>query len=153
MSVLGISCRVQRGEFEVVGVLAKGPRDSIGAREVFRHRSDPSEDWAQKLRSLTSHLETTLRQLAPDAVVIRALDWIRNRKEAITRMRYQIDGAILSVARRHVGVVQSHSGKELGALSDTKKAALEEEAAEVLGGDMKEAVAAAIGGLVLVEEA
>lgn len=153
MAVWGISSNLEKGEPVVVGVELQGPRGSLAGREVFRHRGDPKEDWAQKLWALTSDLETTLRHQPPEALVVRAMDWAPKRKEATTRKRYQIEGAILATARRHVERVESRSGRELGDLCDANKAEVEKEAAAVLGDELKEASAAALGALVLAGRA
>src|SRR5436305_821488 len=117
MSVWGISGHLEAGEPVVVGIWANGPRGSLKGQEVFRHRSSPNDEWSQKLRALTADLETALKRDPPDAFVIRSLDWSpATRREEVARRRYQIDGALLAAARRHVEIVDALSGRELGAL-------------------------------------
>jgi hypothetical protein len=153
MTVWGVSSNLEGGEPLVVAVELQGPRGSLSGGEVFRHRTNPKEDWAQKLRALTADLETTLKRNPPDALVVRAMDWWAKRKEELTRKRYQIEGAILAAARRHVDPVESKSGKELGNLCGGNKQDVETEAAEAIGEELKEAGAAAIGALVLAGQA
>ena len=137
----------------MIGVQLDGPRFSLSGKEVFRHRTNPKEDWSQKLLGLAADLDTTLRKGPPNALVVRRIDWTQFRKENVTRARYEIDGTILSTARRHVEIVDSKSGGELGKLCDSDKESLEHEAAQLLGDELKQAVAAGIGALVLVGQA
>jgi hypothetical protein len=154
VAVWGISSHIEAGEPVVVGFRVNGPRGSLTGAEVFRHRAVPSDDWAQKLRAMTAHLETVLKQDRPDALVVRSLDWSpATRREAVARKRYQVDGAILSASRRQVEIVESRSGKELGTLCSSSKAAVEAEATSAFGADWKDAGAAAIGALVLAGQA
>src|SRR6266508_4160377 len=148
MSVWGIFAHIESGEPVVVGVRVNGPRGSLTGKEVFRHRSSPNDDWSQKLRALTAHLETALKQDTPDALVVRSLDYSpATRREEVARRRYQVEGAILAAARRHVEIVDSRSGRELGALCGSKKAAVLAEAAAAFGDELQDAGAAAIGAL------
>lgn len=154
MSVWGISANIEAGEPLVVGIRVKGPRGSLSGSEVFRHRSTPTDDWSQKLRALTAHLETALNQDRPNAIVVRSLDWSpAARREEVARRRYQVDGAILAAARRHVEIVDSRSGRELGTLCGSNKAGVMAEAESAFGADLADAGAAAIGALVLTGEA
>jgi hypothetical protein len=56
---------------------------------------------------------------------------------------------ILAAARRHVDIVDSRSGKELGSLCGSNKNAVQAEASAAFGSGLKDAGAAAIGALVL----
>jgi hypothetical protein len=154
MSVWGIWSHLEAGEPVVVGIRVNGPRGSMSGAEVFRHRASPSDDWAQKLRAMTADLETALRRDRPDGLVVRALDWSpAARREDFARKRYQLEGAILAAARRHAGIVESRSGRELGSLCRSNKATVEAEASSAFGDRFKEAGAAAIGALVLAGQA
>ena len=149
MKVWGIGCRVKAGQAVVVGVEVEGPRDSATGRRVFKHQSNPKEDWALKLELLASDLDTELRKSPPDAVVVRSMDHTLSRRDQVTRPRYQIEGVVLAVARKYVAVVQAHSGKEIGVLCKSNKAAVEEEARLRFPGEDVEAGAAAIAALVV----
>jgi len=149
MKVWGIGCRVMAGQAVVVGLEAEGPRDLATGRRVFRHKSNPKEDWALKLALLASDLDTELRKAPPDAVVVRSMDHTPSRRDLITRPRYQIEGVVLAVARKYVATVQAHSGKEIGDLCRTSKVAVEEEARLRFPGEDVDAGAAAIAALVV----
>jgi hypothetical protein len=154
MSVWGISAHIESGEPVVVGIRVSGPRGSLKGKEIFRHRSSANDDWSQKLRALTADLETALRQDRPDALVVRSLDWSpATRREQVARKRYQVDGAILAVARRQVDIVESLSGKELGTVCGSNKKAVMAEASSAFGEDLANAGAAAIGALVMAGQA
>lgn len=137
----------------MLGVEVEGPRNSMLGREVLRHRSDPNQEWAKKLRSLVADLDTALRGSSPDALVVRSMDWAGARRESTARIRYQVEGAILAVASRYVDVVQSRSGREIGDICGSSKQAVDSEASAVFGDQLKEAGAAAIAALVLAEQA
>lgn len=154
MSVWGISSHLESGQPVVVGIRVNGPRRSLSGKEVFRHRSNPNDDWAQKLRAIAADLETVLQRDRPDAVVLRVMDSSpASRREQVARKRYGVDGVILAAARRHVDIVDSRSGKELGSLCGSSKNAVQAEASAAFGGGLKDAGAAAIGALVLVGQA
>lgn len=149
MKVWGIGCRVIAGQAVVVGLEAEGPRDHAMGRQVFKHKSNPKEDWALKLALLASDLDTELRKSPPDVVVVRSMDHTVSRRDQITRPRYQIEGVVLAVARRYVTTVEAHSGKEIGVLCDSNKVAVEEEARLRFPGEDVDAGAAAIAAIVL----
>ena len=152
MSVWGVAATLEGGVV-VTAIGARGPRAAITFGEVFQHRSDPNDDWPQRLRTLTDALDTQLRLGSPTAAVIRALDWWPRRGEDVNRKRYGIDGALLSTFRRRVPIVAAMSGRELAVLCGLRKEALIAEARLVFGNDRIEAGCAAIGALILAGEA
>lgn len=144
MAVLGIACRLEQGRPIVEGVRFEGKRGSLTGQSVFRHVADSRDDIAQQLRSLSEHLETHLREASYGAVVVRSLDWSRQRREEMVRKRYQVEGALLAVARRFVDRTESLNGRDTGAVCGSDKRAAEAEAAAIVGEKLKEAGAAAL---------
>jgi hypothetical protein len=153
VGVWGLGCNIDRGDFIVIGLGVEGPRGAPTAREVFRHRSNAREDWAQKLRSLASDLEAQIRIAPPDAIVLRSLDWAPRRSEGPTRLRYQVEGALLLTARRHVPVVEGHSGREIGVICGCTKPQIEAEAVAAFGAAARDPGAAALAALVRAGQA
>lgn len=153
MSCWGLTCEIRGADAIVTAVIASGSRETPVTIDVVSHRTNPHEDWAQKLRLLIADLHTQWRRKPPKAVVIRTLDWARNRREGPTRQRHQVEGAILAAAREHSSVVVSKSGKEVGSICGTTKADIEQEAAAVFGAKNKEAGGAVLAALVLADEA
>jgi hypothetical protein len=152
MQVFGIDPHVRKGRAVVVGVLLVREADlTIGGEKVFEHVADPNDDSAQQLRALVDHLSTELASRSLDAVVVRAMDWTRCQREATSRPRYQIEGALLAEARRRVGVVASLNGREIGQLLGLSKAEAEGQARDLVGNDLMVAGAAALAALRLVE--
>lgn len=146
MKTWGIACHIDKDQPVVIAIEATGPRAALQGREVFRHRGNPNEAWAEKLRFLTADLEAAIDRERPDAVVVRSMDWTRMRRENLTRARYQLEGAVLAAAARHVAQVEALSGDAIGRRLAATKAAIEAEAARAFGGDAA-AGAAAIAGL------
>lgn len=153
MTAWGIACHIEGGEAVVVAVEIDGPRDGPNGSQVFAHRTNPKDDWPQKLNLLAADLDTQLRRVRPDALVVRSLDWTPSRREAPTRQRYQVEGAMLAVARRYIELVRGQSGREIGQTCGSTKQAVEDEAEETFGASLRQAGAAAISALVLAEEA
>ncbi len=150
MSVIGIGCRLDKGEAVVVGVQVTGPVASCSGVEVFRHRTDPQDSWAQKLALLANDLDTQLARLTPEAIVVRSMDWSAARREQTVRPRYQVEGVILAIARRRLPDVEARSGREIGTLCRSSKPEVESLAAAHLLGLDRDAATAAIGALFLV---
>jgi len=150
MRVWGIGCHARAGQAIVVALEVEGSRSSPSpGREVFRHKSNPKEDWALKLALLASDLDTELRKAPPDVVVVRSMDHTQSRRDQTTRPRYQIEGVVLAIARKWVGTVQASSGREIGDICGANKAAVEAEAKLKFPGTDVDAAAAAIAALVI----
>jgi hypothetical protein len=64
-----------------------------------------------------------------------------------------VDGAILVAARRHVEIVESLSGREIGILCGSNKAGVLAEASAAFGDALSDAGAAAIAALILAGQA
>src|SRR5438477_8016338 len=112
MPVWGISATIQV-EPLVRAIEVTGPRDAPTFRQIFQHRSDPNDNWAQQLRALDAALETQLRQGTPSAAVVRAMDWWSRRGENVYRQRYGLDAMLLSVLARHMPRAEALSGREI----------------------------------------
>jgi hypothetical protein len=152
MQVLGIDAHVLKGRAVVAGVLVVREADStISGEKVFEHVANPHDDPAQQLRALVDHLSTELAGRQLEAVVVRAMDWTRFQREATSRPRYQIEGALLAEARRRVGLVASMNGREIGQLLGVSKAEAEDQARGLVGDEAMIAGAAALAALRLAE--
>lgn len=150
MGVWGIASRIEKGNPIVVGIELAGSRDAPTARQVFLHRCE-STDRARALMLLANDLEHELGKGPPMVVVVRAMDWFQVRRENVARPRLQVEGVLLSVARRAVPLVQALSGREIGDLLDMSKPAVEAEVARLLGEFDRDAAMSGLGALVLAE--
>jgi hypothetical protein len=150
MSVWGIASRIDRHEILVIGVDLVGPREVARGSEVLRHRSDPRDDWAQKLVLMANDFEAQLTRMQPTAVVVRSLDRPpAASREGFARSRYQVEGVLLEVARRHVKVVRSQSGLAIAQTLGASKQAVQAEAMTTLGHLDNDAAIAGLAALVL----
>jgi hypothetical protein len=149
MAVWGVSSRLSSGEVLVIGLEATGAATAPTALEILRHRSLAQEDWAQKLALLASDMDTQLARLTPSAIVVRSMDWSKVQREATVRHRYQIEGAILSAARRRCAVVRAMSGREIGLLLGKSKSAAEADVQRLLPGVDMDAGIATLAALTL----
>src|ERR1700730_4993525 len=136
MTAWGIACNIESGDPVVVAVSASGDVEELSGQEVFRHRSVPGEDWAQKLRGIEADLDTAIRRGPPDAIVIRSMDLNKFHKEGPNRKPYQVEGILLAVARRHTDLVECRTGKEIGEVCGMSKAEAEAKAAAVFGEEL-----------------
>jgi hypothetical protein len=153
MGVWGIACSIQKGQPVVSGWKVTGPRTEAVGEEVFRHTCNPKEDWALQLDGLAAHLETRLRAEPPSVVVVRSLDYSSfGRKEAVSRLHYQVEGVLLAAARNHVDQVHSLTGREIGRVCDLTKAGIDAEAESLFGPTAREQGAAGLAALVLGAE-
>jgi hypothetical protein len=100
---------------------------------------------------LANDLDHELGKLPPAVVVVRAMDWFQDRRGNVARPRIQVEGVLLSVARRAVPVVVALSGREIGDLCGVSKAAIEADATRLLGDLDRDAVVAGLGALALAE--
>lgn len=136
----------------MIGVLAQRDADGeIVAEELLRHEADRNDDEASQLRSIADHVEGRMRDIAPDAVVVRSLDWFRNMNSDTARKKYIVEGAITAEVRRHVDRVEALRGRDIGTRFDSTKNEIEDRASALVGEDAKEAGAAALAALALAE--
>lgn len=150
MTVWGMAARIEHGNPVVVGVELTGSRAAPAGRQVFLHRCE-STDRARALMLLANDLDHELGKVPPAVVVVRAMDWFQARRENVARPRIQVEGVLLSIARRVVPVVVALSGREIGDLCEVSKAAIEADATRLLGDLDREAVVAGLGALALAE--
>jgi hypothetical protein len=136
----------------VVGVLAeRNDQGDVVAEEVFRHVADRNDDEASQLRAIADHIESRMRDLAPDVVVVRTVDWFPNSNREVARRKYLVEGAATVEVRRHVDVVEALSGREIGGRCGSSKADAESQAVALVGESAKEAGSAAIAALATAE--
>lgn len=136
----------------MVGVLAqRDNQGSVVAEEVLRHEADRNEDEATQLRAIADHIESRLRDIAPDVVVVRSLDWFGRINRDTARKRYLAEGAITTEVRRHLDAVEALPGRDIGTRCGSSKNEVEEDAKALVGEDAKEAGGAALAALKTAE--
>lgn len=141
MVTLGLSCNISGGRFIVRGVSLD---DGKGA-QVFLHRAAAGEDEALQLLSLRNALTTRLADLPVAAAVVRAADHHHAaRLTDAAAQRLRAEGVLLATARTVVPRVVSLTGKEIGDVCGTSKAAVDKRAADLLSAAAAEATAAAL---------
>jgi hypothetical protein len=147
MRVLGVSCRLQGGSPVLYGIVLEGSRTSPRVVRAFPHQASQQDDLPLQLWKISDDLQSVLRELHPEAAVIRIPDWApRERKETI-RKRALVEGVLLATARPVTKEVESLTGREVGARCGTTKADAESRAAGLAGEEFKEAAAAALAAL------
>ena len=151
MAVLGVSCAIKDKRPIVLGVLASTENDSVTASEAFRHVSGKQDEQSKQLRELADHLDSVLKQLQPEVVVIHSLDFYKfTSRDTITK-HARVEGALLAVADRHANHAFTLNGKQIGDRLGSSKAAGEAEAATLVGDELAEAGAAALAALSLAK--
>jgi hypothetical protein len=151
MRGLGIACSLDRAPV-VTGVLAqRNDRDEVVAEEVLRHVADRNDAEPAQLRAIADHVESRMRDLAPDAVIVRSVDWFPSMNRETVRKKYLVEGAVTVEVRRHVDIVEALSGREIGVRCGSSKADVEARAQALVGDAAKEAGAAALAALAVAE--
>jgi Holliday junction resolvasome RuvABC endonuclease subunit len=151
MRGLGIACSLD-GRPIVTGVIAeRGDDGTVVAQEVLRHVADRNDDEPSQLRAIADHIESRMRDLAPDAVVVRSVDWFPNMNRATVRRKYVVEGAVTVEVRRHVDLVEALPGRDIGTRCGSTKAEVEAEASALVGDEAKDAGAAALAALAIAE--
>ncbi|MCY3610584.1 MAG: hypothetical protein OXH43_04605 [Acidimicrobiaceae bacterium] len=141
MPALGFSCSVRDRRIVVRGVLL---RDGT-AEEVFHFAAARGEDLALQMRSLGNALDTRLKDLEVESVVVRTADHYAARSLAeYVAIRLRGEGVLLSTARAHVDRVVCLTGRAIGERCGTSKPKIDARAAELLSEKQKEATAAAL---------
>ena len=149
--VWGISCHVKGNDCTVVILAVTGNDGELKGEEILRHKTSPGEDWPQKLHGLATHIETLLRKSAPNAAVMRSMDYFAKQRKTILKSRYQVEGVVIVTLRRSVERTEARSGREIGDILGMDKPATEIEAARLFGKDYKEEGAAALAALRIAE--
>lgn len=150
MTVWGVAIRIERGLPVIEAVEVTGSGGALTSRTALLHRCE-STDRARALMLLANDMEHELSKAAPAAIVVKGMDWHRERREKVARPRLQAEGVVLSSARRFVPTVASMSGKEVADGRGQSKAEAEEEAGRLFPGVNADAAIAALGALLLAE--
>jgi hypothetical protein len=136
----------------VIGVLAtRDENNDVVAEVVLEHRADRNADEPSQLREIADHIEGRLRDLAPDVVVIRTIDWFPNSSRETARKKYLVEGAVTVEVRRKINRVEALSGRDIGVRCGSSKAAVEAEAQALVGAGARDAGSAAFAALVIGE--
>lgn len=118
---------------------------------MFRHLSDPNEDFALQLSSLALALTSDLPDIAPDAVVVRSMDWSKFVKSGVQQKKYGTEGVLLATARRSVRLTESLDGRQIGQRAGSTKDEVENRARIIFGDSLVDAGIAALEALRLAE--
>lgn len=147
MRVLGVSCRLQGGRPVLYGVVLEGTRTSPQVLRAFPHQSSQQDDLPLQLWKIADDLQSVLKELHPEAGIIRIPDWTPREAKKTIRKRALVEGVLLATVRPVIKQVESLTGREVGARCGTSKASVESRAAGLAGEEFKEAAAAALAAL------
>lgn len=151
MRGFGLHARLRGGRILVVGVVLQRRDDGVTPIEEFRHEGASHDDFPLQLAGLGDAFQAFLTTAAPDAVVVRTMDFAPRRRENEMASKYGAEGVLLAVARRQVPRTERLRGIDIGLRCGTDKTRAEEEAERLCGTALKEAGSAALAALFLAE--